>query len=146
MSGRSMHETAGHRVVALDTAEEVGTVKAFVVDRSATRVERLQVAGRKKHALFADWSSLESFGEDVVMVKTADSLTESDDARDVDAAKGAISILGARILDSDGFEHGTVSDAVFDARTGDIIEVHGPDGAIDAGSIRSLGSYALVVR
>lgn len=147
MTEQSMRSTLGQKVIAVDSAEDLGEVKAFVVSRDVERIDKLQIAGRKKNALFTTWDDLESFGSDAVMVSDAGAPAEADDDRDVDVAKGDISILGARILDSAGFEHGTVDDVTFDADSGTVQAIVGSDGtSYPSERVASLGSYALVVR
>ncbi len=146
MSIQNMKAMAGQSVIAIDTAEEIGKVKHFVVSSDMTRIERLHIDGRKKHATFAEWDDLESFGADRVMVSDSGAPSESEDDRDIDAAKGNVELIGARILDTAGFEQGTVADASFDTDTGSITSVLTSDGVeIPTAAIHSLGSYALVV-
>ena len=59
----------GRSVVAVDTAENVGTVKEFVVDRRAQRIDALRIAGHRKKAKFLPWSSVGSFGSDAVVAE-----------------------------------------------------------------------------
>ena len=146
MTEHNMNAMIGQPVIAIDTAEEIGDVKHFVVSADVSRVERLHIDGRKKNALFAEWSDLESFGSDRVMVTAADASAGSDDERDLDAAKGNIELLGSRVLDTAGFEHGTVADAIFDADSGAVVAIITDDDTrVDQARIRSLGSYAVVV-
>lgn len=146
MTEHNMQPMIGHSVIAMDTAEEIGKVKHFVVSTDVSRVDRIHIDGRKKKAVFAEWSSLESFGADRVMVTAAGDPSESDDERDVDAAKGNVALLGSRILDTAGFEHGKVSDATFDADSGSILAIlTDADVTIAQDRIHSLGSYAVVV-
>ncbi len=145
MTVQSMQESCGRRVVAVDDAEELGVIKEFVVDPQGRRVAKVQIAGRGKKAEFARWDDLESFGDDVVMARRSDVAEPAETDRDTAAAKGNVTLLGARILDTNGFEHGTVQDAEFDTADGSITAVVGPEGTFDADRVRSLGSYALVV-
>ncbi len=145
MTIHNMTSMSGQPVVAIDSAEEIGTVKHFVVSSDVGRVERLHIDGRKKKALFAEWRDLESFGVDRVMVNKADAPSTSDDDRDLSAARGEVNLIGSRVLDTTGFEHGTVADASFDADTGEITGVTTTEGdELSPSSIRSLGTYALV--
>jgi uncharacterized protein YrrD len=145
MSMHTMKAMEGQSVVAVDTAEKIGKVKHFVVSSDASRIERLHIDGRTSNSLFAEWSDLESFGKDRVMVRVAIAPAESDDERDIDAARGRIDLLSSRLLDSAGFEHGTATDASFDADDGRIVSVTSSDGeVIDASRLRSIGSYAIV--
>lgn len=140
-----MSAALGRRVIASDTADEIGEVKAFVVDRSGRSIDRVQVAGRARHARLIDWSDIATFGPDAVMVVAHDAVHEPADDRDAEVVRGNVEVLGARILDTAGFEHGTVTDLRFDPRSGDIVGVVAGDASIDRQRIRSLGTWALVV-
>ena len=142
----TMNAKSGQPVIAVDSAEEIGTVKHFVVASDASRIERLHIDGRRSKALVAEWSALESFGADRVMVTSADEPSASSDDRDIAAAKGKIDLIGARVLDTAGFEQGTVADASFDADSGVITAVHTSEGIdIAQDRIHSLGTSALGV-
>jgi len=54
-------------------------------------------------------------------------------------------MVGSRVLTVEGRSAGKVVDAEFDTETGAIVRVITDNGAVDAGRVRSLGSYALVV-
>ena len=135
----------GRRVVAQDTADEVGEVKAVVIDRAGRRIERIQVAGPKRHPRLVDWSSIASFGPDAVILGDHDDIGDPVDDRDQEVVRGDVAVIGARILDTAGFEHGRVADVTFDPETGAIVGVVGDDAHIAADHIRSLGTWALVV-
>ena len=143
----SIKNSQGRNVIGLDTAKDLGELKSFVVDVTVDRIERLHVAGRRKHSLFTEWGDIEAFGDDAVMVRCADAPSESDTERDVDIARGNIDVIGARVLDTAGFEQGIVDDVEFDVESGAIVRVITSTGAsIAAADVASLGSYALVVR
>ena len=135
----------GRRVVAQDTADEIGQVKAFVIDHSGRQVERIQVAGHKRNARLVDWSAIATFGSDAVMVAAHDDVGEAADERDQEVVRGEVTVLGARILDTTGLEHGRVTDVAFDPTTGAVVDVVGGDAHIAPDRIRSLGTWALVV-
>ncbi len=146
MTERSMKPTVGQSVIAVDTAEEIGSVKHFVVSQDASQVLRLHIDGRKKNAVFAEWDTLESFGADRVMVVHSEDPSGSDDDRDLAQAKGKFELLGSRVLDTAGFEHGKVEDASFDSDTGTILAIVTSEGnRIEKVAVHSLGSYAVVV-
>jgi len=146
MSSHSMNSVLGNTVVGVDDANDIGQVKHFAVSPRGDRVERLHIDGRGKHAIFVDWDDLESFGTDRVMVTKSSTAGESDEQRDGEVARGSVDILGSRVLDTAGFEHGTVADVDFDGDSGEIQSIRTSGGdAIDAAKVRSLGSYALVV-
>ncbi len=140
-----MSAALGRRVVAVDTAEEVGEVKAFVLEPSGRRVTQLHVAGRKRSAELVNWSDLAGFGPDAVMVASQDAVTDSVEERAEDMVRGRVATIGARILDTDGFEHGRVTDIEFDASDGTVVAALSDDARWPGDAIRALGSYALIV-
>jgi uncharacterized protein YrrD len=141
-----MKAKQGQTVVTVDTAEDIGSLKHFVVSQAANRIERLHIAGRRSKASFVEWEDLESFGPDRVMVISADAPRHSDDDRDIEAARGKIELIGSRVLTTAGFKEGEVDDAEFDAETGAIVSITTTTGRrIEASAVHSLGSYALVV-
>jgi uncharacterized protein YrrD len=146
MTTYSMKAKQGQAVVTVDTAEDIGSLKHFVVSQAADRIERLHIDGRSSKASFVEWNDLESFGPDRVMVSSADAPRHSDDDRDIEAARGKVELIGSRVLTTAGFEEGEVEDAEFDAETGAIVSMTTTTGrSIEAAAVHSLGSYALVV-
>lgn len=135
----------GRAVVAADTADDIGEIKGFVVDTSASRVEGVHIAGRGRRAEILPWSSIRSFGDDAVIAEAADAADRASDDREKEAARGNIVLLGTRVLSTEGFELGTVDDAMFDPDSGDITGILTDAGHIGPERLRSLGSYALVV-
>lgn len=145
---QSFSGALGRRVVAADTAEEIGKVKTFVVDPSGRKIEQIQVDGSKRSPKLVDWADVQAFGSDVVLVVGNDRLHEvpDDDDRTTEVTKGKIDFVGTRILTTDGVERGTVDDVHFDEATGAIEGVLGDEaGRIDGARIRALGSYAMTI-
>lgn len=65
-------DAEGRPVVAADTAEDIGEVKGFIVDPTATRIDAIHVSGRKGRADLIAWTSIRSFGPDAVVADNAD--------------------------------------------------------------------------
>lgn len=141
----TFNDADGRAVVAADTAETIGKIKGFVVDPTASRIESVHVAGRGRKADVISWSSIRSFGADAVMAEMAEAAETVAPGRDTKAIKGKVVARGTRVLDTNGFEHGTVDDVMFDAASGALTGVLTSEGHIGADALRSLGSYALVV-
>ncbi len=135
----------GRSVVAADSAETIGEVKGFLIDPTATRIESVHVSGRGRRAEVIPWSKIRSFGPDAVMAEHAGDPEHVAEGRDTDAIKGKIVARGSRILDTNGFERGTVDDVMFDSETGQLTGVLSTQGHLSATSLRSLGSYALII-
>ncbi len=131
-------------VVAGDSAENIGKIRGFIVDAGANRVEAVHISGRGKNADIVEWSSLR-FGGDAVIVESGDAVAQVSEEREVLAVKGPLAMRGSRVLDTGGFELGTVEDVSFDSETGELVTVRTTTGEVDAARLCSLGSYALVV-
>lgn len=142
----SLADVLGRKVVALDDAEDIGSLEAVVPDRAGRHIERIQIGGRKRSPELVDWGQIASVGTDAIMVRSSDAAHESrDDEPDDLYVRGDIKIIGARVLDTDGFEGGEVTDLHFDSETGEITAAMTDGGQIPADRIRSLGTYALVI-
>lgn len=140
----SMRTALGRQVVSVASAEQIGSVKQFVVDETGKQVMRIHVAGGKLRPLLVGWESIASFGPDAVILDEQGRLSEPSD-RDVEVVRQRVDVLGARVLDTDGVELGTVSDVAFDPDTGKVRSIEMTSENIDAGRIRALGTWALVV-
>jgi len=141
----SFNAANGRSIVAADNAETIGEVKGFVVDPTASMIESVHVAGRGRRAEVISRSKIQSFGADAVIAEHADDPEDVAKGRDTDAVKGKIAARGSRVLDTNGFERGTVEDVLFDRETGRLTGVVSTEGHLRADSLRSLGSYALIV-
>lgn len=142
----ALSDLVGREVVAVATAENIGEVKAVVLDRAATRVERIQVGGRKRSPELVDWSRVERVGADAVMVASADAVHESrQDEPDDLYVRGDIAIVGARVLDVSGRLRGVVTDVHIAERSGEIRAFMTDQGRVPADAVRSLGTFALVI-
>lgn len=142
---QTFSEADGRRVVAVNTATEIGEVKSFVVDPTSARITAIQIGGRGGRADLVEWDHIEAFGDDAVMV-VHDEAVHQPDEREKDAVKGEIRLRDSKVLDTAGFEHGTVADVMFDPATGAILGVLTTEGHIGADRLISLGSYALVIQ
>ncbi len=142
----TLSELRNRRVVALDDATEVGEVKNIVVDRTASRVERVQVAGRKRSPELVDWDRVRSVGDDAVMIASADAVHESRDEEDDDSyVRGDIPIVGAQVTTTQGFSAGEVTDLHIDTSSGDVLAAMTTEGRVSADRIKSLGTFGLII-
>lgn len=131
----------GRSVVAVDSAENVGSVKEFVVNRPAQRIDALRIAGHRKKAKFLPWSSIRSFGTDAVVAEPGPA---SEQTRPADE-RVEVSLVGSRVLTTTGMVIGNVTDVRFETSDGTIVAVETDNGPIEGARLRSVGSYALVV-
>ncbi len=138
---RKFKGAIGHPVVDGESAESVGEVGGFVLDRSATKVEAVRI-GHGRHARFVPWDDVEAFGDDAAIVKAP---ADGGDEERREQLAGRPDPLASRVLSTSGFELGEVGDVEFDEGSGDVITVEAGAGSIDVERVRSLGSFALVV-
>ncbi len=145
MTTDSFANVEGRAVVASDSAESIGSVKGFVLDARGQRIESIHIDGHGKKAIVLDWSAIKAFGADAVMATTADDPSVVDNDHQKAAVKGAVTMLGTRVLTVNGQELGVVTDVEFDTGSGVVVRVMTQQGSIEPDRFRSLGSYALVV-
>ena len=142
----SYTELLDRPVIAVSDAQEVGSVKNLVLDRAASRVERIQVAGRKRSPELVDWERIRSVGADAVMINASDAVHESRADEDDDLyVRGDIEVIGAAVTTSAGFDDGEVTDLHIDAGTGAILAAMTSNERVDADRIRSLGTFGLII-
>lgn len=135
----------GRKVVDSATADDVGEIKAFVVDQTGRQITGLQVAGRHRNAPGVDWDDVDSFGDDVVLIASQSAIHEPTEERTTDMVKGDVHYIGTRILTVEGVELGHVKDVHFDTDSGEVIALMSDSERVEAARIRSLGTYAAVV-
>ncbi len=141
----SLAELTGRRVVAADDATEIGHVRHVILSSDARRVDSVHISGKKKNADLVEWDDVASIGNDAVMVTSATSARQPSSDTDTDFVRGHVEIMGARVLDTEGYEIATVTDLEFDGESGDIVAVTSSAGRIEPNRIRSIGTFALVV-
>lgn len=141
----SLRDLVDQRVIAVDSAEELGQVRHIVVDETASRVDAVHIAGKRSKAELVDWEAVESVGVDAVMVRSADDVHTAGDQRSDDVVRERITLIGARVLEADGFELGTLDDISFEAESGRITDFSVGSLQVPAERARAFGSHALVV-
>lgn len=140
----TFRETRGIPVVTKSSAEQIGSVKHFVVEDG--HVSALHVDGGKKHGQLVSWTDIAAFGADAVVVASDEVVHEAATERENRALHDELVVLDKLVLDDDGNEHGTVSDVTFDPNEGVIesITISGGD-TLDGARLRGVGSYAVVI-
>ncbi len=137
-------DAVGRKVVSTSTAETVGRVAEFVVDPGQRRIVAVQV---KKSAAGKSlrWSDIAAFGEDAVTVTGVERLVDPDEA--VVALLGKNHhLLGRRVLDTLGDEHGKLADVEFDPATAEITGLVLANGLVPGERLVGVGSWAVVIR
>ncbi|MEO6126149.1 MAG: PRC-barrel domain-containing protein [Ilumatobacteraceae bacterium] len=145
MSSELFTHVTSRPVVATDTAETIGSVKGFVLDRTGRHIESIHIDGRGKRAIVLPWSAVNSFGTDAVMASSGDDPATVENEHQKSAVTGDVTLIGTRILTTDGLDIGNVDDVEFETDSGAVIRIVTARGPLEAQRLRSLGSYALVV-
>lgn len=132
-------EALKREIVDMGAASSAGRVAGYVVDPETQRVTGVRV--RKGGGDFVAWSDIASFGVDAVTVDRADRIRSAG----ADDRAEQPSLLGHRVLDEHGVEHGTVTDVEFDPADGRLRYLLTSTQEIDGTRLRGLGSWAAVV-
>jgi uncharacterized protein YrrD len=133
----------GKKVIARDTAEEIGELQGVVVDAPAGRVLAWQV-GKGRKARVVAHEHITGIG-DAVVVDAEASVREPADGVEAETVKGHGALLDSLVLADDGTELGTVSDVLVDTDRGALGAVTADSHPVEPKRFRALGSYALVV-
>ncbi len=111
----------GHPVVAIDSGEDVAEVRDVVYDAGKHRLvgftlnKRGIFAGRLKDVLPA--TSISAIGADAVMIADESQITESEQPEALESPGDSASVIGNRVLSSQGTDLGEVVGVVLE--TGD---------------------------
>ncbi|WP_295815750.1 PRC-barrel domain-containing protein [uncultured Deinococcus sp.] len=111
----------GRPIVAVSNGEKIDTVHDVVFDHNANQVLALLVdeGGWFSSAKAVPFGSIRSFGEDAVMIGSADDITTSrEDGQLKEALEAKHSLIGMKLLTSDGQDLGRIADVYFDDTTG----------------------------
>lgn len=126
-------------VVATSSASSIGRVTGFVVDPRRQQVVALRI-GKADHDTLA-WSDVTAFGVDAVTVDSTDRLRSAEAGPEADQTD----LLGHRVLDDHGVEHGTVQDVEFDPDTGQLRYLLTSSEEVDGSRLHGVGSWAAVI-
>ena len=134
-------ELSGHPVLDIDTAKEIATTKAVIIDAEAGRVSAFHVDG---DAPVLSFDEVESVGADRITVRGAQ-LHEPRSPAEQRAVQEGLDPLGSKVLTEQGVEWGTVDDVEIDPADGRIVSLHVGGHDVPGGRLRGVGTYALVV-
>jgi sporulation protein YlmC with PRC-barrel domain len=137
-------EARGRTVMSTSTAETVGKVDGFLVDAATRCVVGLRLKKTPGDRDTVAWADLAAFGVDAVTVADVDRLQIAE-GRLAELQGKERSLLGKRLLEESGDELGEVEDVEFDAATGALTLLRTKTEEVDAGRLRGVGSYAVVV-
>ncbi len=136
-------EAFGRQVVSRSTAETLGQVAGFVIDPQSHSIVAvtLKMTQRGDTVL---WGDLSAFGVDAVTVPGVEVIQDANDEVAALAGRGQ-RLLGKRVLNTDGEELGTVTDAEFDPATGRLSALLLANETVRGELLIGIGSYAAIV-
>ncbi len=138
-----LSEALGRALVDSSTAQTVGQVAEFVIDPKSHSI----VAVTLRRTQLGDtvlWTALSAFGEDALTVPGAEVILDANDAVAALAGKDH-RVFGKRVLNTDGEDLGTLTDADFDPATGRLTELLLTSGTVRGDRLIGIGSYAAIV-
>lgn len=138
-------EARGRKVVDTNTAATVGQVRDLLADPGSRRVVALRLKKCDQGEALR-WADLTAFGVDAVTIGDPGAITDLD-AELTELSDKRRSLLKKRVLTSGGDEVGHILDIDFDADTGALTTILLKEGgALDAGRLVDVGSYAVIVQ
>ncbi|MFG3310175.1 PRC-barrel domain-containing protein [Streptomyces wuyuanensis] len=135
----------GRSVVAVSTAETVGTIAACTVAPSPPRVAALRLKTRAHSGHVVAWSDIQFFGKDAVTVRSADCLEPEKEVDSDQEAHKNHDPVGKPVITETGASQGTLQDIDFDTEDGHILTLITTDGQLPGDRLLGVGSYALIV-
>jgi len=158
-------EALGRRIVARDTAEEIGRVTQLIIGRDAriTAVttgpfELGPMVGGPGWAtgmgavgftppaprIVLDWSSIVGFGPDAVVAETESSVRGPASDEELAAISGG-SLLDRPLMTDAGDIMGSIADVEFDADTGRLTAFVVGDRVVPLTRLMAIGPFAVIV-
>ncbi|MHC5700033.1 PRC-barrel domain-containing protein [Streptomyces tirandamycinicus] len=137
--------TQGRTVVALSTAERLGTIAACTLAPSPAHISALHLKTRGRHGHIMLWKNVHSFGEDAVTVRSVEGLKPEKELDSAEEAHKSHDPLGKRVLTEAGESMGTVEDIDFDENDGSLRALLTTEGKVPGDRLMGVGSYAVVV-
>ncbi|MEV1054500.1 PRC-barrel domain-containing protein [Streptomyces sp. NPDC049887] len=136
----------GRTVVAVSTAERLGTVTALTLAPSPPHVSAVRLKTRGRHGHVMAWSNVHSFGKDALTVRSAEALKPENELGSEEEAHSSHDPLGKPVLVETGERMGTVEDLDFDETDGRLRALVTTEGEIPGDRLMGVGGYAVVVR
>ena len=115
----------GMPVISLESGEQIGVVKGFIVDSKAIKIAALvleQKGGWFKDARIITFEHIKNVGEHAITVEITRCIQKASSLPQIMAlSKHAIEIIGTKVISQEGNLLGTVEEFFFEPVTGNII-------------------------
>ena len=133
----------GMRVIARESGERVATARSVVIDARNAQVRAVTVADGDKRLI--DWTHVVAAGADATVIDSADALRAPSTEAEAHALHVAESLLGKRVLTTEGRAIGCLEDLVVDS-SGCLTELRAGGDAHPGTDVVAIGAFAVVVK
>jgi sporulation protein YlmC with PRC-barrel domain len=137
-------EVVGRKVVSTASATTIGTVQSLVLVPGQQRAVALSLGKVDGPNTMLPWPAITAFGTDAVTVPGVEALVSDEQLTEFDSKPHAI--LRKKVLTTEGYAVGTVSDVEFDPSDGRIVSLVLDSYRWDGSLLIGVGSYAVIVR
>lgn len=138
----TLRELTRKPVVAVDSAEQLGSISGVRIDPGTRLITAMVIGGKKGRVVARE--AVRGVTGDVVTLTSADALHEALDPAEQDLLAGRFDVVKKRVLTTAGFDVGQVRDCEFD-EDGTLTVLLTTTQALPGESLRGIGSYAVIV-
>jgi len=140
-----LSQLEGRRVVTMDDAQQVGTVRRLVVDAATGTVVAAALDGATGPNTLLPWAKVKSIGPDALMIESAQLLEEPDQGARERIEAGVFDLEGKTLYTDHGDSLGSLEDIEFDEQTGRIVRLHVTGHALPLQRFVAVGPDAVIV-
>lgn len=138
----TLSELTRKPVVAVDSAEQLGSISGVRIDPATRLITALVIGGKKGRVVGRE--AVRGVTGDVVTLTSSDALHEAVDPTEQDLLSGRFDLTKKRVLTTAGFDVGQLRDCEFDD-DGTLTMLLTTTQALPGETLRGIGSYAVVV-
>lgn len=139
-----LSQVRGQRVMTVDDARQVGSVRRLVIDSDSRLVVGAHLDGAQGDATLLPWSSVNALGPDALMIQSAGVLRQPDETVRQLIDGGTFDIEGRAVYSDAGDALGPLEDVEFDERSGTITALHVPGHVLPVARL-VIGPQAIIV-
>lgn len=140
-----LSQIKGQRVLTVDDAQQVGSIRRLLVDPGQARVTAVHLEGVSGSDTLLPWPKVKSVGPDALMVETAQLLEEPPEQVRERIDAGYYDLDGRTVYSDAGDSLGQLEDIEFDESSGRVIRLHVPGHALPVPRFVAIGPDAVIV-
>ena len=142
---RRLSQIKGQRVLTVDDAQQIGSVRRLILDRDRGAVVGAHLEGSLGSTTLLPWDKVKSIGPDALMIDSVSELEEPNrEVRDRIEA-GHYDLDGKTVYSDQGDSLGTLDDIEFDEQSGRVMRLHVPGHALPLQRFVAVGPDAVIV-